>query len=323
MKVRENQILRPFFIVGSPRSGTTLLRFMLSSHSRLYVPDETGFIPFLKCDPHQQLTIEQTARVLQRIGRLNRFWNQLIPDIADFHDSLPEPRLPFLLDALYRQEGRLAQGVRWGDKTPLYVRYIPEILAIFPQAQFIHVVRDGRDATLSAYEKWGKTTWYMDHYYLLRNWQRNVQVGIKAESHLPADQFFSLHFETLIRDPEKILRQVSNFLGESFEPAMLDHTNLARKVGGGIDQHVEVQAPIHTRNIERWRREMTSFQKKMSDKLTGDTLRQLGYPLAEEGPFSRQEWLNLKLLAAKFVLNDGVRNLLYRTGILTLNKNRR
>ena len=315
--------LRPFFIVGSPRSGTTLLRFMLSSHSRLYVPDETGFLPFLRCDPDRLLEVTGVKQVLQRIGQLNRFWQGMVTDVAAFRDTLPEPRLPYLLDALYRQHCLPQRMARWGDKTPLYVRYIPQLLAIFPEAQIIHIVRDGRDAALSARAKWGEANRYMDIYYLLRNWQRNVRAGQAARLTLPATNYFSLHYEALVAQPETHLRQICEYLGESFEPALLDHTALARQVGSGIDQHVEVQADLHGTSVDRWRCEMTPFEKRLADDLVGETLQEAGYPLADAGSMTSADRLRMAALAAKFGLTDTTRTLLYRSGILTLNRNRR
>ena len=315
--------LRPFFIIGSPRSGTTLLRFMLSSHSRLAVPDETGFLPFLDCDPQRLLDAAEMEEVLRRIGRLNRFWQDLVPDVAAFHAALPEPRLPYLLDALYRQQCLPKRAARWGDKTPLYVRYIPQLLAIFPAAQFVHVVRDGRDASLSAREKWGHNQRYMDIYYLMRGWQRTMQAGQAAAASLPARQFYTLRYEALAADPQMALRGVADFLGEPFEPAMLAHEALARQVGGGIDAHVEVQSAVHGRSVNRWQREMTPFEKRLADDVLGDTLLAWGYPLAGSGPFTFAEHLRAAALKAKFLLTDTTRSALYRLGILTLNRNRR
>jgi hypothetical protein len=315
--------LRPFFIVGSPRSGTTLLRFMLSTHSRLYVPDETGFLPFLRCDPGRLLDVQETGEVLQRIGHLNRFWKGLVADVAAFHSALPQPRLPYLLDALYRQHCLPQRMARWGDKTPLYIRYIPQLLAIFPQAQFIHIIRDGRDAALSARAKWGAANRYMDIYYLLRSWQRSESAGQEAQRTLPAAQYFALHYEALVTTPETLLRQICDYLGEPFEPAMLKQTKLARQIGGGIDEHVEVQADLHGTSVARWQKEMTPFEKRLADDLVGDTLQELGYPLANIGGLTVGDRALKLAFAAKFGLADTTRTLLYRTGILTLNRNRR
>jgi hypothetical protein len=76
---------------------------MLSSHPRIYIPEETGFLPFLPVDIDKKLQPNQVKLVLDHIGNLNRGWHGLISDIPAFYQSLSEPTVPHLLDALYRQ----------------------------------------------------------------------------------------------------------------------------------------------------------------------------------------------------------------------------
>lgn len=313
----------PFFIVGSPRSGTTLLRFMLSTNSRIYVPDETGFLPFLRARVERPLTRAQVQAVLDRIGRLNRFWSGMIHDVDAFFEALPEPRLARVVDALYQMRAAEHGAVRWGDKTPLYVQYLPYLHRLFPEAQFIHVIRDGRDATLSAMEKWSRGKPYLDPYYLLKNWVRNVRAGQAARSTVGIDRYLEVRYEALVTHPEATMRQTCEFLEEPFEPQMLDPTRLAVTVGGGLDHHVEVQRPITQVHVKRWVTEMTTFEKKLADHLAGPTLAALGYSLAGMDVFTPAERFRLGYLATKFGLNDTMRTLLYKRGILTLNRNRR
>lgn len=313
---------RPFFIVGSPRSGTTLLRFMLSGHSRLYIPDETGFLPFLRVPAEGLLTREQVAAVLNRIGRLNRFWSRMIVDPDAFFEELPEPRLRHVLDRLYHIRVAPRGATRWGDKTPLYVQYIPFLNRLFPDALFIHVIRDGRDATVSAVEKWGRKA-HIDVYYLLRNWVRNVTAGHDAKGVVGTGRYLEIRYESLVTDPEQTLRSACAFLNERFEPQMLDHTRLAAKVGGGIDGHTEAQYAPTATHVGRWVTEMSTFEKKLADLLAGPTLVSLGYPLAGLGTFTVGERIKRTYLASKFCLSDGIRRTLYTLGLLTLNRNRR
>lgn len=313
----------PIFIVGHPRSGTTLLRFMLSSHSRIHIPDETGFVPFLRPDVSAPLSTDQVTAVVHRIGRLNRFWADMVPDIDEFYRALPEPTLSAVLDALYRQRIAEFGAARWGDKTPLYVQYIPTLLTLFPQANFIHMIRDGRDAALSALAKWGAERRYLDVFYLMVNWNRNVRAGCKAKNIVPAGQYAEFHYEELVSTPEVIIRRVCEFLGEEFEPAMLKQNQLAARVGGGIDAHIEVQRPISDSSVGRWRQELNPFQKKLADRLAGSTLTEFGYELAALGPMSPAEILHFAGSAARFLALDTTRTLLYRVGLLSLNRNRR
>ncbi len=315
--------LRPFFIIGHPRSGTTLLRFMLSSHPRLHVPDETGFLPFLATDPETPMDRDELAELLRRIGQLNRFWGGIVVSPDAFYDALTQPTLPAVLDALYRLQSPV-QTARWGDKTPLYIQYIPQIRAIFPRAQFIHVIRDGRDAALSARAKWGHEKRYMDLSYLLRNWVRNVQTGQAAGAQLGRQKYSEVRYEELVTDPDNVLRTICTFLDEPYEASMLNFQAAAIREGGGFDAHLEAQETLHSGSIGRWQTQLSPFERQLSDAVAGTLLADLGYALDDDlTPPGAASQLRLGWLAAKFKVLDSLRTLLYRYGRRTLNFNRR
>jgi hypothetical protein len=236
---------------------------------------------------------------------------------------LPQPTLPFVLDALYRREMQPARKPRWGDKTPLYVQYIPHIAAIFPQAQFIHVIRDGRDAALSARAKWGREKRYMDLSYVLRNWVRNVEAGQAAGDWLGGSRYYEVRYEALVTEPEQTLRGVLAFLGEAYDTAVLAFQQEARRAGGGPDGHVEPQRALSSSSIGRWRGELTLFERKLAEQVGGPLLAELGYERDEVGPLTGIDRARLAWLAGKFGVVDGVRSLLYRYGGRSLNVNRR
>jgi hypothetical protein len=313
---------RPFFIVGSPRSGTTLLRYILSSHPRIYIPAETGFIPFLPEVMMGVLTSTQVRRILLQVGRLNREWYAMVEDVDAFCASLPEPTLAHVLDALYRQKIVPFNATRWGDKTPAYVLYMDTLSHIFPTAQFVHMVRDGRDVMLSAQRRWGQGAWYMDSYYLLKNWVRYVERGRESGCKLKRDQYLEVSYEALVQQPESTVREICAFLDERFYSAMLTHTKLARKQIGSSG-HVEVRQPIFTASVQRWRTQMNSFEQKLANRVAGRTLLTLGYEQSDPGPFSLSETMRLFLLAGKYWATDMVRRTLMALGILTLNRGKR
>lgn len=311
---------RPFFIVGHPRSGTTLLRYILSSHPRMHIPEETGFIPFLVKDVNAPLSLEQVGTLLERIGSLNRLWHLVVKDVPAFFSSLPEPTLSHLLDALYRRQIAEQGASRWGDKTPNYVRHIPLLDEVFPAGQFVHLIRDGRDATLSAQAKWPERGWYMDSFYLLTNWVRNVSTGRRDGQPLGPDRYLEIRYEKLVEQPEHILDEILAFLGEQPHPDMLDHTKLARRLGPGPQDHTEVQHAVSTASVQRWRTEMSPFDQKLANRLAGDLLDDLGYEPADVPPLSAGETLRTLLISGKFHLADTARSLLYDAGILSLNR---
>ncbi|MEW5987746.1 MAG: sulfotransferase [Chloroflexota bacterium] len=330
----------PFFIVGHPRSGTTLLRFILSSHPRLYVPDETGFIPSLlrrsswkrdlqsswkrdlQSSWKRDLQVGEVEAILREIGRLNRHWAGLVEDAPAFYAALAEPDLAHVLDALYRRQKGEQTAARWGDKTPTYVRHIPALSQLFPTAQFIHLIRDARDATLSAQKKWSGRRPYMDSYYLLKQWARNVAAGRAAGHALGPTRYLEVFYEEMVQTPRPVIERICHFLGEDFQPVMLDHARLARQtIGPG--GHVEVREPISTQSVGRWRTRLSPFDQKLADHLIGPLLASLGYELSGRGPFTTAERLRVLLLAARFRLVDTTRTALYAAGWLTLNRGKR
>jgi hypothetical protein len=316
---------RPIFIVGHPRSGTTLLRFLLSSHPRIHIPEETGFIPFLikKSQIDTDLSLTQVIGIVERIGELNHLWRDMVTDIPAFYGALPEPTLPHVLDALYRQQIAEYGATRWGDKTPVYVRYISTLDRIFPSAQFIHVIRDGRDAAVSARDKWPDRRLYMDTYYLLRNWVKNVETGQTTGRCLGPGRYLEVYYERMVQEPKQTLERVCEFLDEPFHPDMLNHSRLARQIGPGPQGHVEAMQPISASSIGYWKSRMTPFDQKVANRLAGQTLLALDYELAEVSALSTAESAKLLLWTAKYCLTDTARSLLYASGILTLNRGMR
>ncbi|MFC2029468.1 sulfotransferase [Chloroflexota bacterium] len=311
----------PFFVLGSPRSGTTLLRFILSSHPRLYVTRETGFIPHLGVAADARLSQESVQDLLRTIGRLNRWWGE-VDDLDRFYQGLPESTLDHVLDGLYRTK-LVGQGAaRWGDKTPGYALYVSRLNDIFPTAQFIHVIRDGRDAALSAQAKWGTNTWYMDNYYLLASWVRHVTSAQQSGSSLDPNRYLEVRYESLTAEPEPEIERICGFLGETFHPAMMNHTKLAARTiaPGG---HVEVLEPISTASVQRWKTEMSAFEQKMADRIAGRTLLALGYELAEAGSWRLGEVARLLILASKYGVVSAARSVLSSTGLVTLNRGKR
>jgi hypothetical protein len=314
---------KPFFIVGHPRSGTTLLRFILSSHPRIFIPEETGFIPFL---PHaRQFTIpfDGFVQILERIGSLNYLWKDLVASPRDFYNSLPQKNLAFILDGLYRIHIAPYGRVRWGDKTPLYVQYLRSIDAIFPQAQFIHLIRDGRDTLLSARKKWPDRRYYRNDVYLINNWIRNVNAGRKAALWLGTNRYLEIRYEDLVTSPRATTKEICAFLGETFYEAMLDHTQLAHQVGPGPDDHREILHPISQNSISRWKAELSLSEKKMFQHAAGDLLRRLGYEIETLPPMTVSESFRCLVSHVEFFFLDSIRTMLYKTGLLTLNRKMR
>ncbi len=264
------------------------------------------------------MTAQQVSRLVRKIGRMNHEWADLVSDDAAFYRQLDPPDLAHVLDALYRLRIAPQGAERWGDKGPSYVRWIPQIDRIFPDALYIHIVRDGRDSALSSMRKWGDRSWYFDIYYLMRNWARNIRAGQAAGRSLSERRYLQVRYEKLVTETEPTLQQICAFLGEAFEPTMLDHTGLARELVRRSG-HDEVQQPVTTRSIGNWRK-MDLFQQKVAIRVAGHELQQLGYELPDLPALTTSERLRYARLAARFLVTDGARRLLYAIGWLKMSR---
>lgn len=309
----------PFFIVGVHRSGTTLLRYMLSSHSRLYVPPESDFIPrFFLGRPHAALSQAEVAQLLDVIFSEYRFvrdWQGERPSPFGFFRDMTAPTPAAFLDLLYTRYAAQNGAVRWGDKTPIYASYIPLLHDLFPQAQFIHIIRDGRDVALSMLDKWGDKELHVDLYFTARNWTRRIRQAQAAGRRLGAEQFHELDYEDLVREPEGQLRAICAFLGERFEEQMLAHHRLAQRKENAGGFHEAVRKPPSTQRIARWRREMAAGDLRLFQRLAGSLLPELGYELADAGEMSGWEHGRYLLLAAKYHLLQAGRRVLQAAGL--------
>jgi hypothetical protein len=166
---------------------------------------------------------------------------------------------------------------RWGDKTPAYLFQVERLRACFPNARFVAMVRDPRDAFLSlARREWvGTTTWQVGS-YLLRC-DRLIE-GF-ARDH--REHFCVVRYEDLVSDAPSTLRRVCSFLSLDYEPAMLDfHVDAADQVQpweleDGV--HAKLLRPIEANDAGRWRHEASRADAREIEAVTFDAINRFGY----------------------------------------------
>ena len=272
----------PFFVIGAQRSGTTLLRLMLAAHPRLIIPPESHFIPDL-------------YRFEQRFGGLERRRAEVAHLLAN-HDRLVDFGLgaewisslvwslgplttKTVTEAIFEQYARLHGKARWGDKTPRYRSFVPELRSIFPESRFIHLVRDGRDTALSAWKAdFGPRTWVGAAYL----WRDSVRAAARSGRELPPGAFCEIRYEDLLADPRATLERVCAFLGETFHEDMLRHSEIAGALVPSWERswHATLDRPIKSDNAGKWRQQLSARQIELFERVAGAELEQFGYPLA-------------------------------------------
>lgn len=310
---------RPILVVGAPRSGTTLLRFMLSSHPRIYIPPESNFIPrFFQRRSRAPMKRRKAIHILNLIWSYRQFirdWREERPDPASFVNGLPDLTPATFLDALYRQYASQYGAERWGDKSPIYAAYMDLIAEIFPTAQFIHLIRDGRDVALSTMEAYQKDRFYVDVYFAARTWKERLRKAFASAARLSPDRYYELRYEQLTANPEARLGEICDFLGEVYVPAMAEPHKLAREHVRPTGRHAPVRQPPTTKSLGRWRREMSSSDQRLFQTVAGDLLCELGYETVGLGRMPPSERARLARLHAKYAVLEAGRRVFQTVGV--------
>lgn len=279
----------PFpFVVGSGRSGTTMLRAMLTAHSELAIPPESHFVSRLgrrraRYELPDRFATERFAHDLLQQRRFGA-WGISEADVREGLTSDAPADYPSAMRAVFALYARRAGKARYGDKTPNYVAEMPSLAALFPESRFVHIVRDGRNVTLSYLERdFGPDTVVAG---ALR-WRELVRTGRRDGAELGPSRYLELRYEDLVERPEPVLERICEFLELRYEPAMLAYHENPEGVLRGLDRsdHSGLSLPP-TRDLRDWRSAMSPIDRWAFDALAGDLLTALDYPLGTSSPAS-------------------------------------
>lgn len=296
---------RPIFLIGAPRSGTTLMRYVLCSHPRIYIPPESNFIPrMLARDPCNELRPAEAVRMFETVSTYRSFfkdWRGPRLSPPAFVQGLPDLLPTTLVDALYSEYSRQHGATRWGDKSPIYTMHVDALAHAFSTGQFIHIIRDGRDVAVSMQQTYrGARFFYIDAYYAACSWRSRVRHASASGARLDASRYFELRYEDLVAEPEKMIRAICSFLGEEYDPVMTMPSRQASRQYHSKGIHAATRKSINTGRSGRWRSEMSSMDQRLVQHVAGDLLRDLGYELVDLGPMTATERMRLTALRGKY-----------------------
>ena len=204
--------------------------------------------------------------------------------------ALKDPQLVDIVNLVYREHLARTGKPRLGDKTPRYFMIVPQLAALYPDAKFIHLIRDGRDVAISFIDLG------FSHYYQKSfEWTRVMRNRAALLDGPYASQILEVKYEDLIKDPPAVLRRICHFLDEEFEPAMLDWTPLLDLVPERERSiHPKLGQPITTDAIGVWRKRLSAVECFAMEACLWRDLLRLGYQLR----FSSPAWRPLLDMAA-------------------------
>ena len=270
------------FVVGVPRSGTTLLRLMLDAHPQLAIPAETHFFPELIERWDALADADDTPAEVTRLITGHSRWPELGISEAQLRDRLGEVgalSLPQSLRAVGEAYALAAGKPRWGDKTPGYVMTMELIQGALPEARFVHVIRDGRDVAVSlAGVAWGPE----DTAAAAELWSRRIRIARRQSARLAPGTYTEVRYEDLVSDSRDALERLCGLLELPFSEKMLSYWERGSKVLESMAaerrrQHAGVTRAPAPERIGRWRRDLADDERRTFEGIAGETLSELGY----------------------------------------------
>jgi hypothetical protein len=270
----------PVFVVGSPRSGTSLTCRLLRGYLGVSFGTESQFIVryHQRLRRYGDLAVETNlVRLLTDINRERFFrrtchnWGWVL-DRQDVLRSIAERTYSGVLRAIFTQLADYNGMTRWGDKTPEYSAHLPLLRQLFPDAQFIHVVRDGRDVALSL----RKTSFGPKNPYVAAQQWAGAMARIRTFGRsVPAAQFMEIRYETLTERPCESLESIAAYLG------VVDPNY------GLALWRDELRAEVIAHNSSKWRAAMPRRDVEIFEATAGGALAESGYDLFCDGSARR------------------------------------
>jgi hypothetical protein len=271
---------RPLFLVGCPRSGTTLLSVLLHAHPRIAMPPETRFLlpVYLERNSYGDLALRDNRyRLARRLTRKGARFPLLGLNRRAVTRSIVKgpPTIGSAMAIVWREFARSRGKARWGEKRPLYAQHLPWVLRLFPDAQIIHLVRDPRACVTSLLDvPWWERGWRSAMF----TWGlADHELARFARTAAP-DAYHVLRYEDLLLRPRDELTRLCTFLGENFDEQMLQFSDAADDI---VPQtkvwHALTRGPLDPSRTERWRTRLPERSVGVIEAALGDAMAHWGY----------------------------------------------
>jgi Sulfotransferase family len=284
--------ISPVFVVGPPRSGTTLTARLLGELPRLFMPGETHYLEDIY-HRHAEPGAEHLADILARLRtlyarfeepddqqRIERLWQS-----AAFERRLRACRTHAeMLDAFMTLQAASAGKSRWGNQVPRDVFELDTLLRMFPRARVIACIRDPRDFLVSYRDKW--TIAAAAHRDRLRRlyhpvltaylWKASAQAVLAGKRRF-SEAVHVLRYEDLVGEPASRLQRLCAFIGEEFDPRLLATQFSNSSTGARL-------TGISSRSAGRWRTALPVEDAYFAQKICGPVMAQFGYRPASLAP---------------------------------------
>ena len=270
----------PVFIVGTPRSGTTLLRLLINSHPKISITPESSFL--FRADHLWRTTYKDFSNAQQ----LNEFIEDLktLPQVKDWlphglsaEKLLKNFRINSLSDAINAIFASYAQShnkLRWGDKTPKNLHCMDSLIENFNNPHILVIVRDCRDVALSLHQaEFAKTS----HITSSIRWQKDISSIVKAKLKHP-DNLYIVRYEDLLENTQETISSILEFLNLEQDNALIESYLSHEDDITHTKNSLHLMAPDRC-NIGKWRKKMPARHIAECEHIARQGIIQFDYDL--------------------------------------------
>ena len=275
---------KPVFIVGCPRSGTTVLTVRLGRHSQIVATPETVFFelithfwpPGIKNQPMNNLAIKRLMRI-PRMVKLDLKLSDVI-NLVEHTDRSHRSIFCAIMECCRRKVGKPI----WCEKTPRHLYHVNKIFKFFPNAKIVHIVRDGRDVADSL-----RNVFWRENNLSIQahEWLYNAKLGFEFQNRFPTDMFLTVFYEDFIKNPEKVLGDICHFIGLELEPQQLsnleDSEDIAVDKWTGHESDLarlgKTKKELDSNRVAAWKRNCSEDEIVLMNYILGPWLKRWGY----------------------------------------------
>jgi len=292
------------FLVGCPRSGTTMLKRMVSAHPTVAITRETHWIPKIFEKRYGMDDAGKvTPRIVEKLFEHHRFDQMKFraEKLTKLIENNPGMSYSELVSRIFENYGRRKNKPLVGDKTPSYVRSLPTLVQLWPKARFVHLIRDGRDVCLSM-RKWRMaskaagsfSTFQSEPVVTTALWWKAL-VGLGREDGMPISEkrYYELSYESLVTQPGEECRRLAHFLDLPYYQSMEKYYEGRTQAEAGLSTNAAWLPPTPGRR--NWRDQMEAADVAQFEAAAGDLLEMLGYERASSGISARNQQLVAKV----------------------------
>ena len=271
----------PVFIVGSSRSGTTLLySILISSGAFASYQAETHLLDI--CQPkYGNIRRNRNYKKFIRDWTNSKQFFRSGLDLAEFEKNAIKHResyadfLRFFMESVCKKQGK----TRWAEQTPGHIFHMDILYRAFQNARFIHIIRDGRDVALSRRKlRWTGTKSDDSLKQLLsagKCWEIAINKG-RALAKKFGDAYIEIRYEDIINDLEEILIKIGDFVCIDLSKKKIRDSSIG-SLGKANSAFVDDMKGISNKAMKRWEKELNNDEIIALDLTIGKTLRKLGY----------------------------------------------